>query len=201
MVDRFSRQNLHHQRTFRVLLEALSHPGIVLTLPDCPIGPVDGDDFYFLLVVETLLDHEVRYSLPADERETPLGRRVKDICFQGPVLPEEADFLLAPRGTTGGGLSRAKRGLPEYPDQSATVFYGVRHIRNWPKENPPFRLKGPGIADCVPFPFLDGFDWTELELLFEINRGFPLGVDAFFVDPYGKILGLPRSTRPVGKEA
>jgi alpha-D-ribose 1-methylphosphonate 5-triphosphate synthase subunit PhnH len=201
MVERFSRQNLHRQRTFRVLLEALSRPGTVLTLSDLPSSPNEGEDFYFLLVAETLLDHEVRYSLPADETETTLGRRVKEICFQGPVSPEEADFLLAPRGSTGGALYRAKRGFPEYPDQSATVLYGVRRIGDRPKENPSFRLEGPGISAFLSFPFLDGFDWTELELLLEINRGFPLGVDAFFVDPGGKVLGLPRSTRPVGKEA
>jgi alpha-D-ribose 1-methylphosphonate 5-triphosphate synthase subunit PhnH len=42
---------------------------------------------------------------------------------------------------------------------------------------------------------IDGLNSNDLELLFEINSDFPLGVDTLFVDEAGRIVAIPRSTR------
>ena len=54
--------------------------------------------------------------------------------------------------------------------------------------------KGPGIADTVDLTAMEGFDHRELLQLCTVNRDFPLGVDALFVDSAGRMVAVPRTT-------
>ena len=175
------------QQTFRVLLQALSHPGRVLTLPAGT--PPES----WRTVLPTLLDQEVSFAVLGPGAEV-VAAELQDLT-QAPVSElAQADFLLIMGGGSQGRVLEAKRGCLEYPDQGATLFYLVEEVREGGLQPAPVRLTGPGIptARC---PVVRGLDQAEWQYLTQINREFPLGVDCFFLDRQQQVMGLPRSTR------
>jgi alpha-D-ribose 1-methylphosphonate 5-triphosphate synthase subunit PhnH len=192
MVSLFNPEDFKRQRIFRVLLAALSRPGKVFQLPMPAPAPDLWSSLY--LILETLLDPEVSYCLVKCEEPEQIPRNL----FEGLNSPEDflekADFIVAPFGRTGGEIERAKRGRPDYPDQSATVLYRVHSFIDQGAASTTYRLQGPGIPGKVPLPAMEGFDYHDLDLLTRINQSYPLGIDTFFVCPRGCLMGLPRST-------
>jgi phosphonate C-P lyase system protein PhnH len=161
--------------------------------------PVERDDncrfSYLLMVLEMFLDQETTHYMIDEDGSSLLDRRLYEKTKSPPVAAEEADFIVAPYGSTQGKVCCAKRGQPEYPDLSATIVYAVDSIS--PDEKSPLRcsLQGPGIVDDKALPFMEGFDHRELRYLCDVNRDFPLGVEALFVDSIGRMCAITRSTK------
>jgi len=199
MVNLFQKNDLIRQRAFRVMLSAISRPGTVGSLPD--VTEANGPAGSLLVLLETLLDHEVSYCLVDADPETSLAGLIYEGTKSPQACLEEADFIVAPRGGTGRKILRAKRGRMEYPDLSATVVYAVEEIIADGKASAFCKLEGPGIAGEQLLPMMEGFDYEELDALRTVNEEFPLGVDAFFVDRQGRLVALPRSTRITVKES
>lgn len=192
MVTLFDSDHLKRQQVFRVLLEALSQPGRVFQLP---ITLSSSDQWTSLfLILETLLNQEVSYCFLQSEQQKEIARKVSALTKSPEVLFPEADFIICPFGQTRGEIEQAKRGHPEYPDEGATILYRVQFSKNQGSMRTGYLLQGPGIPNIVPLPAMEGFDYHELELLARINREYPLGIDSFFFDPQGRVMGLPRST-------
>lgn len=185
------------QATFRALLTAMARPGLAVPLPArdpaCPWPEAQPA----LAVVQTLLDHDVRFAVvaPPDERERQ--RRfiayVAEVTGSRPVPAEEADFLLALGRFPTPWLERLRRGTPEAPHEGATLIVvapppvaePVTHVH----------LTGPGIPPggrCAALPALNRAD---LAALLERNAEPPLGLDVIFVGAGGDVSCLPRSTR------
>jgi alpha-D-ribose 1-methylphosphonate 5-triphosphate synthase subunit PhnH len=166
---------------YRAVLAAMSRPGTVHALPPSPgMGPV-------VQVLGALLDHEASFCVPGDEA---LALEIRRATGGRPAPLAEADFVVFAAGGSGGAVREARRGSFEYPDLGATALYRVHGLA---PEGGPAVLRGPGIRDrCSPAM---GLPAAELELLGEVNREFPLGVDAIFLDEDGRVLCLPRSTR------
>lgn len=188
MVKIFQDSDRIAQGVFRAMLDAISRPGVVYTLTKAQAA-AEG----WMLVLQTLLDHEVSHCLISDDQR--LAEQIMGVTHSPRASLEDADFVIAPAGGTKGLIRRAKRGVPAYPDYSATVIYAVERIVPEDHNRPQVRLSGPGIAGEVSFPQMEGIDDGELAALSEINKEFPLGVDAFFVDRRGLLVALPRSTR------
>ncbi len=193
MVTLFKSGDLIRQRAYRVILEAMSRPGRICKMPDPTLR--QGRFDFLLIVLETLLDHESTHCMIEADGLMLLKRRLHEATKSPQTVPEKADFIIAPHGSTRGRLIRAKRGLPEYPDMSATVIYGIDSLSC--EKSTPLRcsLRGPGIVDSLALPAMEGLDFRELTQLCTINLEFPLGVDALFVDPKGHLIALPRSTQ------
>jgi alpha-D-ribose 1-methylphosphonate 5-triphosphate synthase subunit PhnH len=192
------------QRTYRLLLDAMgAHPGTVLSaatsrvpgiLPACP-GSTSVDDLLFA-VTRTLFDHEVTFAVvagpPAD------AARTADAIFartKSPrVDPADADFLIILGGDSGGAALDAKRGIPEYPEQGATLIYAVDDV-HLSRPAPPnaVRLSGPGIREPRP-PGLSALALDEWRRLRDANDDYPLGVDAIVLAG-DRLMCIPRSTR------
>jgi alpha-D-ribose 1-methylphosphonate 5-triphosphate synthase subunit PhnH len=166
---------------YRAVLEAMSRPGAVRHLPAGPRPPL-------LMLLEALLDHEVSVHVAGEE---DLEREIRWRTGSRPAAAAEADFAIFPAGSSGGGVRALKRGTLEFPDRAATAVYRVRRVS---PDGGEAVLRGPGIRDrCAPR--LEGLAPSELPLLAEVNREYPLGVDAAFVDEGGGVLCIPRSTR------
>jgi alpha-D-ribose 1-methylphosphonate 5-triphosphate synthase subunit PhnH len=192
MVTLFKSGDLIGQRAFRVILEAMSRPGRMCQLPDVTHRE---DRFAWLFIVlETLLDQEATHCMIDEDGSMHLSHLLFEATKSPWVALEEADFIIAPNGSTGGKIACAKRGLPEYPDLSATVIYRIDSLSCERTRTVRCRLKGPGIADSVDLPAMEGFDHQELLQLCTVNRDFPLGVDVLFVDSAGRMVAVPRST-------
>ena len=193
MVTLFKSWDLIRQRAFRVILEAVSRPGRICQLP----GETHRQDRFtcLFIVLETLLDQEVTHYMIDEDGSIQLDRTLYEATKSPRVALEEADFIIAPYGSTGGRISRAKRGRLEYPDLSATVVYRIDSLSCERNTTVRCSLRGPGIADSLALPAMEGFDHRELLQLCTVNLEFPLGVDALFVDPAGRMVAIPRSTQ------
>lgn len=190
MVTCYEKADGLRQRAFRTILTAFSRPGQIRRLP---VSGRDSDALFMIL--ETLLDQEATHCIIHGDKGSLLSQRLFASTGSRQVASEEADFIIAPDGHTGGTIERAKLGSLEYPERSATVVYCVTALHS---EKPvPLRcsLTGPGIADRCALPAMDGFEYGELLQWSRINQQFPLGIDAIFVDSEGRLMALPRSTQ------
>ncbi|MEI6208548.1 MAG: phosphonate C-P lyase system protein PhnH [Desulfuromonadales bacterium] len=177
-------QTIRDHAAFRAVLQAMSRPGTIRHLPD------NGGADPLLTLLSSLLDNEVAVAAVGADRDDVLDKIVRVTgCRPGPVT--EADFLLVLGASSGGRLSELRRGTSDYPETGATVLYLPDEVA---AEGGVVSLTGPGIRDSVA-PLLSGIADDELKLLGEINRGFPLGVDAIFLDRTGKMTCIPRSTQ------
>lgn len=193
MVTLFKSGDLILTRVFRAILEAMSRPGGIVQLPAAVPG--QARMVYLFHILETLLDQESSHYLIDGEGSMQLDRTLYEATKSPRVRLEEADFIIAPYGSTKGAITRAKRGRPEYPDLSATVIYLIDSLSCDRESIVTCCLQGPGIADRMALPSMEGFDQRELFQLSTVNRDFPLGVDALFVDPDGRLMAIPRSTQ------
>ena len=174
------------QRLFRGVLDAFSHPGRTVELPDAPAGP------------GTLSPAASAFLLTFADRETPLWLEA------GVDRQEVRDFLRFHAGTPivqareaatfaviigGGGEPFAgfAIGTDTYPDRAATLVIEVPSLENGPITT----WRGPGIDGEVQVAIDglgDGFwpAWTANHAL------FPCGVDLVFASG-SRLIALPRS--------
>ncbi|MGC8491846.1 MAG: phosphonate C-P lyase system protein PhnH [Syntrophobacteraceae bacterium] len=84
------------QRAFRILLQAMAHPGeIHLLSPDAP-------DRGLPLVAQTLLDHEVGFAVLGPDSES-LSSSLKDLTRSRLIDISAADFVIVAGGDSRGG--------------------------------------------------------------------------------------------------
>ncbi len=189
------------QKIFRVILQAMRHPGRVYQLEQKTEARSQITDKYNLSfvfcslfsVLQTLLDHEVGFSVIGTEKEyleTSIskltGSPVRDIS--------DADFIIVSDGESKGEILKAKRGSLEYPDRGATVVYLVKSLDGRDNGKTIVLLKGPGIRNDIS-PVIHGLGRNELYYIKKINSEFPLGIDCIFIDGANRIMCIPRSTR------
>ncbi len=176
------------QRLFRSLLDAMANPGRIITLPDIRIES-PAANMYPLLLLMTLLDHEVSFSvldngaLVTEYLKTNTGSKESRL--------ENSDFILVYGGSSHGLIRGARVGTLEYPDESATVIYDIDSIGAG-GGGVLLELSGPGIADKRRIG-VSGIEQTEIEDVLAM-RDYPLGLDLIFSDWTGRIVCIPRST-------
>jgi len=179
---------LGSQKTFRLLLQAMSHPGTVYH----SVNRQDrkGNDMTGLMdICETLLDREVGFAVINDDGSLTkeISRRTRSRTVSIP----DADFIIVVGGTSNRKILEGKRGSLEYPDNSATAIYVIPSCREGNSGNS-ILLKGPGI-ETETFLELQGFQRDELKAIQHANSEYPLGLDVIFVDRNGHISCIPRS--------
>ena len=182
-------ENLITQKTFRTLLQAMSHPGRVYSLSqELENG--------LILVIQTLLDHEVAFNVFGHQREEWEYRIIRATGSRTANI-EDADFVIIPSGGSNGAILHAKRGSLEYPDTGATVIYSINSFSSRDNGDLRVTLKGPGINGEIT-PFIGGIKKDEFHYLKEVNSEYPLGVDSIFIDAENRIMCIPRSTKIEG---
>lgn len=177
---------LASQQAFRILLQALSHPGEIYPLS--PLDPGEG----LPLMLQTLLDHEVSFAVIGPESDA-ITALVRDLTGSRLSAASAADFIIVTRGRSQGGILGAKRGTLEYPDQGATIIYLVESLGREGQTGLWVKLQGPGV-NRETRAMIAGLAVDEILDLQKINQEFPLGVDSFFLDRAGRVMGLPRSS-------
>lgn len=186
-------ESLVAQETFRMLLQAMSHPGRNYPLLREEKGKNPSPEEGLTMILRTLLDHEVSFCvIGADRREREAS--VSRLTGCPPAATDAADFLVVPGGTTNRSILRAKRGTLDYPDAGATVIYAVGSVEGADAFVASAVLKGPGIKDQIAVA-ISGLNPEELADIKEMTSEFPLGIDCIFVDRAGRVMCIPRSTR------
>jgi alpha-D-ribose 1-methylphosphonate 5-triphosphate synthase subunit PhnH len=182
------------QQGFRALMDALANPGTIqdLALDLTPPAPLTPE---LAAVLLTLCDHDTGVWLQPDlTTETVTGWLRFHIGSPLNVAREQAAFAASLDSNTL-QLNGFSLGTDIYPDRSTTLIVAVAALSG----GKPLVLKGPGIEHSVeisplalPEDFLE--QWAE-------NRAqFPRGVDLLLVAD-GAVIGLPRTTRIIGKDA
>lgn len=174
------------QRLFRTVLEAFSHPGRIVTLPEAPtgVGPLSHAATAFVLTLvdrDTPLWLEPAFDLPAvrDFVRFHTGAR---------IAMREADALFAlvtPDRTP--LLDGFAIGTDPYPDRSATLVIEVPTLTSGETRT----IRGPGIETRAEISIagLPASFWGE----WAANHAlFPCGVDVVFTSS-ASLLALPRS--------
>jgi len=181
-------------RTFRVLMNAMAHPGRVCELsavlpPPPPLYPATG------AICLTLLDLDTPLWIDPSGFPEAVLTYLRFHCGC-PIAsgPGEAAYAILGDGRAAPELSRFRRGDPSYPDQSATVILQVESLSNLQGT----RLRGPGIESEIRLHAtgLSSAFWPDLKTNHE---QFPLGVDVVLVAPTS-ICGLPRTVEVLDKQ-
>lgn len=183
----FSNPVLDSQRTFRQVMEAMAHPGRLISLEmemEVP-KPLYGTTAAICL---TLLDGETPLWMDLDERsEVADWLRFHCGC---PLVdsPTFASFGLISKGYGEPSLDRFRLGEDEFPEQSTTLIIQVSGFTPGSGRY----LRGPGIeirerldVHGLPEPFWK--TWTKNQRL------YPRGVDVLFTSA-STLAGLPRTT-------
>jgi alpha-D-ribose 1-methylphosphonate 5-triphosphate synthase subunit PhnH len=93
------------QRAFRRLLQAMSRPGRVYVLPPAADNGRWGP---LLALLESLLDHEVRFAVVGDGGPESLQAAIWGRTRSRVAAPHEADFLIVAGGDSGGERSSTR---------------------------------------------------------------------------------------------
>lgn len=174
------------QGVYRQLLQAMSHPGRLHTLPAHPWPDSR------LAVCATLFDHEVSYCVTGPAAPAAWDKAIFAATKARRVPVAEADFIVLAGHESAGALTAAKRGTPAFPDQGATLLYCMAAPLEPGVEATPL-LSGPGMARRS-YPEVNPLTGAEWSCLRQVNSDYPLGVDVICLLGPDRVLCLPRST-------
>jgi alpha-D-ribose 1-methylphosphonate 5-triphosphate synthase subunit PhnH len=181
------------QRTFRALMNALSRPGLLAALPEGPADVPPGVDRHAALIAFTLLDHEVRFAAWGPRSQSFTDYVVRKTGAR-PAPAEEAGFLFAGGGDPAAPVALLPTGTLEFPEEGGTAVLTVEHLSADDLDGAVLSLTGAGVASAARVA-VRGLADEALDAFMELNREYPLGIDAYLVDEGGRVLGLPRTVR------
>jgi len=166
----------------------MSHPGRVYRLPVDSHWPNP-----LIALAVTLLDHEVGFAVVGTADAQAVAVEVFAATRARPAELREADYILVLGADSHGAIETAKRGVPAYPDQSATLIYLIPADGSPPTPPRTITLQGPGIRDQA-MPQMPGLASAELARINAMNTERPLGVDCIFLNDRNQVMCIPRST-------
>ncbi len=186
----FSDPVLGPQKIFRVMLDAMSRPGLVQTVPDVGVRGPDGAPREAFALLLALCDHDTPVWLDASLRQSAIARWLA-FHSSAPTTsdPALASFGVLPLGCDAPAFEDFAQGDARYPDRSTTLLVLCEALVG----GEPLTLEGPGIESRVsiaPRGLPDNFTAQAQEN----HRLYPRGVD-FLLLAGDQLLGLPRSTR------
>ncbi|MDS0278060.1 phosphonate C-P lyase system protein PhnH [Halomicroarcula sp. S1AR25-4] len=167
---------VHETReTFRALLDAMSRPGTVESVPE----PAD------YAVVATLVDHEVTVATDDETLREALSSQGR----LDAAPPEEADVVHA-RESHAFDVRECTRGTLVEPSGGATVVYEAECASGRSEDLTPVTLFGPGVDGTATLSV--GVPPSELDALATAQSEYPRGVDAVFAAG-DRVAAIPRS--------
>jgi alpha-D-ribose 1-methylphosphonate 5-triphosphate synthase subunit PhnH len=188
----FERPGEASQVVFRATLEAMAHPGKVMSVAqraELPpgLGAAAGS------VLLALLDHDTRLWTPASPHAGSIGAylRFHTGCALA-AFSDEAEFAFIGEPGALPSLGDFAPGTGAYPDRSTTAVVEVPALegREWV-------LRGPGIEDHVRMAA--AIPGPRFLAQWRAQRGrFPCGVDLLLTCG-GRVAGLPRTVN-IGEE-
>lgn len=182
------------QSTFRCIMDAMSAPGMIVTLPQAGEAPnAVGSAAGAVLLALADIDTPVWLGPPLADADLATWLRFHCNC---PLTadPLEAAFALTVGGEAPPALADFNAGDARYPDRATTVIIVLPSLTSGPKVS----LQGPGVQSATaiaPAGLRDGF-WAERTAL---TSKFQFGVDLMFCSG-DSLICLPRTTRTQQEE-
>lgn len=177
---------------FRVLVDAVAHPGRVHQMASIPAGVVPAA--LPVLVVADLRTPLAVVGPDSEPLTTALGR-VSGAAIAGDLESARIVLVSTPDSLTTDVIWSLRTGSAQQPELGATVFVSCdRLVQATPDAAGAVRTSGPGACDGRWF-FADGIDPSAIRDLDRVNSGYPSGVDLYLVARDGSVVALPRSNR------
>jgi len=179
------------QQTFRAVLDAMAHPGRIVTT-DNTLSPPRPLNLASAAVCLTLLDFETTLWTDLQSHAKGTGW-LRFHCGCSVVTdPSEAVFALITRSDTMPILNKFKTGSDESPESSTTLIIQAAGLSS----TDGIRLTGPGIEtfSTLKVEGLTKRFWQDRQSQFDM---FPLGVDIIFTCE-NRLAALPRTSRVEG---
>ena len=185
----FADPPIEAQSVFRLVLDAMAHPGRIKSLADdAPRAPAPLDDAAFAIAL-TLFDFETPVWLDARLKRPDVAESLRFHCGC-PIIEraEGAQFVLIGDTARMPSLLAFDHGTPEYPDRAATLIVQTEGLA----DDAGWTLTGPGIESEARL-LVSGLP-NDLSEQLEANRlGFPNGVES---DLHPMVGGLPACRAP-----
>ncbi len=194
------------QRAFRSVLDAFARPGTVHVVEPAANSPARPVALGASLeaVVRLFVDQAVTFCVADAESDATAAYLTGEThARRFPV--READFVVVPARadaqTAEEAVAQACRGTLVSPEKGATVLVGCARLASADEAagecggEPALHVvevRGPGVADVNRFA-VDRVDWARAR---DARRDeFPCGIEIVLVDPAGRVVAVPRSSR------
>lgn len=182
------------QQTFRCVLDAMSRPGRVYSLPAPGLAGIGapGCQRGSAAVLLTLLDAETSVHLAGrvagDALRAYFRFHAGVVCVD---TPQAADFVLCPAADVDSSLwSSLALGSDEMPQHGATLVVEVNSLN---QDGVPLELEGPGIQTMQRLRVAglshEFWSWRQ-----RLRAALPRGLELILVDGQ-RLAAIPRSTR------
>lgn len=192
------------QRAFRSVLDAFARPGTVQSIELAPGNPARPAALDAALEAATRLfvDQAVTFCVADSETDATTAYLTSEThACRAPL--RDADFVVVPARadaqTAREAVAEACRGTLTSPEKGATVLMGCARLAEVPEDGQVAEpavhvvaLRGPGVERENRFA-VDRADWLRAR----DARGdeFPCGIEIVLVDPDGRVVAVPRSSR------
>lgn len=180
------------QQHFRLLLDSMSRPGKINTIPFIDIQQPPTMNNASALVALALLNTDVGFCAAGDDEITQFITQRTSATAIGLQL---ADYVFIPGMQNPDFTSQLKKGNLSYPENNATIIANVVQLSPTAIENAlQVTLKGPGILGSETV-YIYGLNPMLLDHLHQQNQEFPLGIDLILTDQDNQVMCIPRSNQ------
>ena len=186
----FTDKVLSAQSTFRLVMDAMAHPGSVYRIAAAVEAPRPLMRASAALAL-TLCDHDTPIWLDRPMSEAPGLANWLKFHSGAPIVtdPSAASFALIADGGALPKLDSFSFGSAEYPDRSTTLILQVESLTQGQR----YELCGPGINGTVVLRA--AIEPKDLFGRLAVNAAsFPRGIDVVLIAG-GEIVAIPRTTR------
>ena len=193
------------QRAFRVLVEALAHPGVVHHLAPSDLGDVPAvfTPVLCLATPEVTLAMIDGDGLPVEApyADPQLAGLLRRTGVRPAAALAEADMVMARRAPFPELIEEIRGGAAPAAERAARVFIGCEHLstpnRRSPVPSPNMTriwLIGRGATNGRAVD-VDGAPAALFEQIAGRNAAPSAGIDTWLIDDDGAVVGVPRSSR------
>jgi alpha-D-ribose 1-methylphosphonate 5-triphosphate synthase subunit PhnH len=178
------------QEQFRIVLDAMAHPGIIYNLKDFDFEAPLYLSNASAVIAFALLNADASFHATGDSN---INQYLAINTGAVHETIENSDFVFINGSENAEVLFKLKHGNLSYPEDAATVLIDVENMSNSYFENSiEIIFRGPGV-EFENRVFVRGLNIEILQTVKEINFEFPLGIDLIFCNKNNQIVGLPRS--------
>jgi len=189
LYDEVSDAQIH----FRIILNAMAHPGTIYSFQQIELTPPNNTNIASVCIGFALMNADVSFAVHK-ENEGELTQYLALNTGASIATLEQTDFLFTTGNTNPTCITSLKTGSLSYPENSATIIIDVLKLASTPTENNlAIELSGPGIENSTTL-YVTGLSSTLLAAIQEQNTEFPLGLDIMLTDNHNQLACIPRSS-------
>jgi alpha-D-ribose 1-methylphosphonate 5-triphosphate synthase subunit PhnH len=179
---------------FRIILNAMAHPGTIYAFQKMELTPPNNMNLASVCIGFALMNADVSFAVQNDN-EVEITQYLALNTGASIATLAQTDYLFTTGNASPSCIESLKTGTLPYPENSATIILDVIQLSSNPAENTlAIELTGPGIEKTKTL-YINGLSSTLLEAIQEQNTEFPLGLDIMLTDQNNQLACIPRSSK------